>query len=67
MLWVGRSAGVVGAPCVTWVLDEREVVGDNNRDRVSPPCVGGRAVASVFVGRPARVLAGTPVAGADRG
>jgi hypothetical protein len=30
-----------------------------------PP--GGSAVASVFEGRPARVLAGTPVAGADRG
>jgi hypothetical protein len=27
----------------------------------------GSAVASVFEGRPARVLAGTPVAGADRG
>ena len=28
--------GDVGAPCVTWVLDEARVVGDNNRDRVSP-------------------------------
>jgi hypothetical protein len=28
--------GDVGAPCVTWVLDEAGVVGDNNRDRVSP-------------------------------
>jgi len=25
-----------GAPCVTWALDEADVVGDNNRDRVSP-------------------------------
>jgi hypothetical protein len=24
--------GGVGAPCVTWVLDECDVVGDNNRD-----------------------------------
>jgi hypothetical protein len=24
--------GGVGAPCVTWVLDERDVVSDNNRD-----------------------------------
>ena len=31
-----------------------------------PPVVGS-AVASVFEGRPARMLAGTPVAGADRG
>jgi len=29
-------AGDVGAPSVTWVLDESVVVGDNNRDRVSP-------------------------------
>jgi hypothetical protein len=28
--------GDVGAPCVTWVLDETRVVGDNNRDWVSP-------------------------------
>ena len=32
----GPVGGGVGAPCVTWVLDERGVVGDNNRDRVSP-------------------------------
>ena len=32
----GPVGGGVGAPCVTWVLDERHVVGDNNRDRVSP-------------------------------
>jgi hypothetical protein len=31
-----------------------------------PPVVGS-AVASVFEGCPARMLAGTPVAGADRG
>ena len=28
--------GGVGAPSVTWVLDERGVVGDNNRVWVSP-------------------------------
>ena len=28
--------GDVGAPCVTWVLDDGDVVGHNNRDRVSP-------------------------------
>ena len=61
----GPVDGGVGAPCVSWVLDERGVVGDNNRDRVSP--VGWERVASVFEGRPARRLAGTPVAGADRG
>ncbi len=32
----GPVGGGVGAPCVTWVLDKRGVVGDNNRDRVSP-------------------------------
>ena len=32
----GPVGGGVGAPCVTWVLDEQRVVGDNNRDRVSP-------------------------------
>jgi hypothetical protein len=30
--WYGPADGGVGAPCVTWVLDERHVVGDNNRD-----------------------------------
>ena len=29
---MGPADGGVGAPCVTWVLDERHVVGDNNRD-----------------------------------
>jgi len=28
--------GDVGASSVTWVLDESNVVGDNNLDRVSP-------------------------------
>ena len=32
----GPVGGGVGAPCVTWVLYEQHVVGDNNRDRVSP-------------------------------
>ncbi len=32
----GPVGGGVGAPCVTWVLDEQRVVGDNDRDRVSP-------------------------------
>lgn len=32
----GPGGGGVGAPCVTWVLNEQGVVGDNNRDRVSP-------------------------------
>ena len=53
-----------GAPWVSWVLDEGDVVGDNNHDWVSPRW---SAVASVLEGRPARRLAGTPVAGADRG
>ena len=30
----GPVDGGVGAPCVSWVLDEAGVVGDNNRDRV---------------------------------
>jgi len=46
------------------VLDERDVVGDNISDWVSP--IGGSAVTSMFEGRPAQVLAGTPVEGADR-
>ena len=49
----------VGAPCVSWVLDERRVVGDNNPDWVAPWV--GSAVASVLRGGPARRLAGTPV------
>jgi len=32
----------MGAPCVTWVLDER-VVGDNISDWVSPTVVGARS------------------------
>ncbi len=32
----GPVGGGVGAPSVTWVLDDTVVVGDNNRDRVSP-------------------------------
>jgi hypothetical protein len=32
----GPVGGGVGAPSVTWVLDETRVVGDNHRDRVSP-------------------------------
>ena len=55
----------VGAPCVSWVLDEGDVVGDNNHDWVSP--WAGSAVASVLEGRPARGLAGMALAGADRG
>jgi hypothetical protein len=30
------DGGGVGAPCVTWVLDERGVVGDNIPDWVTP-------------------------------
>ena len=63
MLAMGPRRDGAGAPCVTWVLDEL-VVGDNISDRVSHN--GGSAVASMFEGRPARMLAGTPVAGADR-
>jgi len=32
----GSACDGEGAPSVTWVLDERGVVGDNNLDRVSP-------------------------------
>ncbi len=32
----GPVSGDVGAPCVTWVLDEHDIAGDNNRDWVSP-------------------------------
>ena len=46
-LGVGPADGGVGAPCVTWVLDERDVVGDNNRDLGVPRGVGS-AVASVL-------------------
>jgi hypothetical protein len=63
--WYGPVDGGVGAPCVSWVLDERRVVGDNNRDWCPP--WAGSAVASVLEGRPARMLAGPPVTGADRG
>jgi hypothetical protein len=45
----------VGAPWVTWVLDAGDVVGDNNRDWVSP--VGGKG-GRVSVIRPASVVAG---------
>jgi hypothetical protein len=64
---MGPVGGGVGAPSVTWVLDESMVVGDNNRDRVSPV---GWERGRVSVRRPSSmggVLAGTPVAGADRG
>jgi hypothetical protein len=44
---MGLADGGVGAPCVTWVLDERDVVGDNNRDLGVPLGVGS-AVASVL-------------------
>ena len=30
--WYGPADGGVGAPCVTWVLDERDVVGDDGHD-----------------------------------
>ena len=61
---MGRDLMVRGAPCVTWVLDEH-VVGDYISDWVSPTMIGARS-ASVFEGRPARMLAGMRVAGADR-
>jgi hypothetical protein len=60
-----RIAQPVSRRPLTCVLDER-VVGDNNRDRVSPAS-GERGRISVIYGRPARKLAGTCVAGADRG
>jgi hypothetical protein len=34
--WLGRVGGGVGAPSVTSVLDDADVVGDNNRVWVSP-------------------------------
>ena len=66
-LWlvVGRLVAAWGRPalprCSTNVVSSATtiVIG-------CPPLVGS-AVASVFEGRPARMLAGTPVAGADRG
>ena len=54
---------VAGAPCVTWVLDDR-VVGDNISDRVSPTMVGARSRQCSKAVQ--HMLAGTPVAGADR-
>jgi hypothetical protein len=39
--------GDVGALCVTWVLDERDVVGDNNRD-VDVPREFGKGDRSVL-------------------
>ena len=54
----------MGALSVTWVLDERGVVVDNILDWVSP--VEWERDRSVYEGRPARMLAGTPVAGAER-
>jgi hypothetical protein len=64
MLTVGRSAawGRPALPrCSTNVMSSATtiVIG-------CPPWVGS-AVASVFQGRPARMLTDTPVAGADRG
>lgn len=38
----GPELDGAGAPCVTWVLDERGVVGDNISDWVSP-VVGARS------------------------
>jgi hypothetical protein len=48
--------GDVGAPCGTWVLDEAGVVGDDNRDRVSPVQCWERG--RVGVGRPSGTSAG---------
>jgi hypothetical protein len=62
----GPVRGSVGAPSVTYVLEQTLVVGDNNRDRVSTLGVRARS-RQCYEGRPARMLAGTPVAGADRG
>jgi hypothetical protein len=50
----GPVGGGVGAPCVTWVLDERGVVGDNNRDLGVPLGERGR----VSVRRPSGPKAG---------
>jgi hypothetical protein len=47
--------GGVGAPSVTWVLDESVVVGDNNRDRMSPV---GWERGRVSVRRPSGTSAG---------
>jgi len=49
-------AGDVGAPCVTWLLDEAGVVGDNNRDRVSPVRLWERGRVGVL--RPSGTSAG---------
>src|ERR671919_2556916 len=55
-----------GASCVSWVLDEAGLVGDNNLDGVTPAGEDEAAVASVLEGRPARMLASRRMAGADR-
>ena len=50
----GPVDGGVGALCVSWVLDERDVVGDNNRDLDVPRGERGR----VIVIRPSSPKAG---------
>src|SRR5829696_4499429 len=40
--WYGPIGGGVGALCVTWVLDEPCVVGDNNRDVGVPREMNGK-------------------------
>ncbi len=63
--WYGPVGGGVGAPCVTWVLDEHDVVGDNNRDLGVPRERRARSRQCYKAVQPE--LAGTRVAGADRG
>lgn len=52
----GPTGGGVEAPCVTWVLDERDVVGDNNLDLGVPRGRGKRGRVSVL--RPSSPKAG---------
>jgi hypothetical protein len=50
----GPVGGGVGAPCVSWVLDDRRVVGDNNLDLGGPRGERGR----ISVTRPSSTSAG---------
>ena len=64
-LAMGRLTAAWGRPafprCSTNVMSSATTI------VIGCPPWAGSAVASVFEGRPARMLAGTPVAGADRG
>ena len=65
MLAMGRADGAWGRPALPGC--STNAVSSATTSLIGCPPRGGSAVASMFEGRPARMLAGTPVAGADRG